>query len=43
VKINAGNLDDKGYVSGILSRGEKMKSDAVAKEHAILEAVAAKM
>ncbi len=43
VKINAGNLDDKGFVSGVLSRGEKMKSDAVANEKAILETVAGKM
>ena len=43
VKINAGNLDDKGFVSGVLFRGEKLKSDAVAKEHAILESVAGKM
>lgn len=43
VKINAGNLDDKGFVSGVLSRGEKMESDAVAKEHTILERVAGKM
>ena len=43
VKINAGNLDDKGFISGVLSRGEKMKSDAVAKEHAILESIAGKI
>jgi glutamate formiminotransferase/formiminotetrahydrofolate cyclodeaminase len=43
VKINARNLDDKGFVSGVLFRGEKMKSDAVAKEHAILGSVAGKM
>ena len=43
VKINAGNLDDKGFVSRVLTRGEKMKSDAVAKEHAILEFVAGKI
>jgi len=43
VKINAGNLDDKGFVTGVLFRGEKMKSDAVVKEHVILESVARKM
>jgi glutamate formiminotransferase/formiminotetrahydrofolate cyclodeaminase len=43
VKINAGSLDDKGFVSGVLSRSEKLQSDAIAKEYAILESVAAKM
>jgi len=43
VKINTGNLDDKGFASNVLSRAEKLKSDAVAKEHAILESVAGKM
>ncbi len=37
VKINAGSLDDKAFVSEVLSRGEKLKADAIAKEQAILE------
>ncbi len=39
VKINAGSLDDKAFISGVLARGEKLRSDATAKEHAILETV----
>lgn len=43
VKINAGSVDDKGYITGVLSRGEKLKSDAVAREQTILESVARKI
>jgi len=43
VKINASTLDDRAFASGALSRGEKYKSDAVAKEHVILESVAGRM
>jgi len=43
VKINVGTLEDQGFVTGILSRGERLKSDAESKEHTILEFISSKM
>ena len=43
VKINTGNLDDRGFASTVLSSGENLQAQATAKEREILEAVGRKL
>jgi len=43
VKINTGNLDDRGFASTVLSSGEKLQAQATAKECEILETVGRKL
>ncbi len=43
VKINAGNLDDKGFASEVLARGERLQAQATAKEREILDVVGRKL
>jgi glutamate formiminotransferase/formiminotetrahydrofolate cyclodeaminase len=43
VKINAGNLDDKSYVSTTLGRADDLKAEVVAREARILDIVHSKL
>jgi glutamate formiminotransferase/formiminotetrahydrofolate cyclodeaminase len=42
VKINTGNLDDRGFASDVVARGEKLQAQATAKEGEILDAAGRK-